>query len=382
MSISEIMKGAPKYLSMRYGSLHSYVWQALFPQDYINKVLHKIDSPKEKKEKMMRMKSLADEASILVFIFYTKKMLTEGATATKNTVDILKELKVDEFRLGNTDFSKRNKNVVLGDILSEKLLSLLSNEIKNLLSEVVYISQIIDYYKGIRNSEYSYNYLFDQKEAILKLNKFFYKEKPRLNSFGNVVNQVFEAYTFASTIKWYEKNGWKVNIVSPVIKKKRIFKLKFSTKGIPNRYSYAICEKEGDKCQIRHQLRVATKSFKEKNKYRANICCDVVVLNDIDLSGYFTDMAIPNSNLISFGEVKHMSAYAELIAGFIGMVHELQPIRLKKRRIKKWKMGSHISPYLNVSGFLQHTAKGLNETIESRKYDIDVYSYENKIVII
>ncbi|MFA6256807.1 MAG: hypothetical protein WCT29_00675 [Candidatus Paceibacterota bacterium] len=380
MNISEIMKSAPRYLAMRYGSLYTYVWQSLFPKEYINKVLYRIDNPKEKKEKFFRMKTIAEEASVLVFLFYTKKMLIEGANATKNTVDILKELDIKEFRLGKTRFAGRNNNVILGDRLAERLLRLLDDDVKRLLSRTEYMSQIIDHYRRLRNEERTYNYLFDKKEAEVKLKRFFANEKPRLRTFGNVVNQVFEAYTFASTIKWYQSNEWLVHIINPKVKSKGIFRLKFSTMGAPNKYSYAICEKGEKKCQIRHQLRVTTESYRDKNNYRANICCDISVINNLDLNLYSTAMAIPNKELISFGEVKHMSAFAELLANFVGLVHELQPRRLRTIRTRRWARNEHISPFLNVSGFLQPTAKGLNETIEKRKYDIDVYHYENKMV--
>jgi hypothetical protein len=48
-------------------------------------------------------------------------------------------------------------------------------------------------------------------------------------------------------------------------------------------------------------------------------------------------------------------------------------------RTRKWIPNDTISPFLNVSGNLYGTAKGLAETIEKRKYDIDIYHYENKI---
>ncbi len=222
-------------------------------------------------------------------------------------------------------------------------------------------------------------YLFDQKKAAEELKNFFSSEKARLNSFGRMVNQTFEAYTFASTIKWYEKCGWKVSITSPIVKGKKVFRMKFSTRGAPENYSYASCRKGNTECQIRHQLRVATKSHREKNKYPANICCDIAVLNNVDIKNYLSDQAIPNDELISFGEVKHMSAFAELIAGFLGVVHELQPKRLRKIRVKTWVKNDHIAPFLNVSGYLQKTAKGLAETITKRKYDIAIYHYEKKI---
>lgn len=380
MNISEVIKGAPKYLIQRYISLNSYVWDSLFPPDGRGLIFSKIKSSKERKEKLIRMKTIVDEATVLVFIFITRKIFIEGSVASKNTVDTLEELGVKELFLGKKKFFKRNKNVVLGDKLAQRLLLTVKNDIKPLLTNAKYVSDIIDQFKKVVKSDNSYNYLFDQEEACKKLKDFFASEKPKLNSFGSVVNQVFEAYTFASTIKWYQLKGWKVDIINPTIKHRKRFQLKFSTRGAPNRYSYAFCSKGDEECQIRHQLRVATKSYKtDDNKYPANICCDIVILKNADLSLYSSDQALPNNHLISFGEVKHMSAFAELIAGFIGVVHELLPSKLRKIRTAKWTKDNHISPYLNVSGLLQRTAKGLNETIEERKYDVDVYCYERKI---
>lgn len=222
-------------------------------------------------------------------------------------------------------------------------------------------------------------YLFDQEKAKRKLKKFFKKEKSNLNYFGNRVNQTFEAYTLMKTVKWFECHGWTVKIVNPKINKKTIFRLKFSTRGAPRNFSYFTCEKENFKYQIRHQLRVATRAYKITNHHNSNICCDIVIMKNIDVENYSTNTALPNKELISFGEVKHMSAFAELIAGFIGMVHELQPNRLKKIRTHEWLENECISPYMNVSGYLNPTAKGVNETIKKRKYDIDIYFLGNSL---
>ena len=69
-----------------------------------------------------------------------------------------------------------------------------------------------------------------------------------------------------------------------------------------------------------------------------------------------------------------MSAFAELLAGFIGVVHELQPQRLRRVRIKAASPLVHPAPFLFVSGKLWHTAEGILETIRRRKFDIDVFS--------
>lgn len=223
-------------------------------------------------------------------------------------------------------------------------------------------------------------FLFNQKTTKKKLKQFFQKQRPKLNSFGSTVNQTFEAFVFAKTITYYESNGWTIDIINPIIKKKAVFKLKFSTRGEPNKYSYAVCTKDNIKCQIRHGLRISTFSQNLTNFPPANIVCDIAIINDIDLKTYKTDNAVPNSDLISFGEVKHMSAFAELIASFIGLVFELQHSRLNQIRSAKWKRNQHIEPFLYVSGILYTTAQGIKNTIEKRLFDIDIYSVNDPMI--
>jgi hypothetical protein len=221
------------------------------------------------------------------------------------------------------------------------------------------------------------SFLFDQASVKTQLKDFFKTEKVTINNFGSTVNQTFEAKVFAEVIKWYRDNGWTVNIISPIIKGNPTFKLKFNTRGAPRNYSYARCSKDGRTCQIRHGLRVHTKSYDLRNNKSANIVCDIVIMEDINIDDFTSDTAISNDLLIAFGEVKHMSAYAELIASFIGLVHELKPEKLKKIRVRKWQRGDTISSFLYVSGLLYRTAEGLVETIKKRKYDIDIYSFNN-----
>ena len=70
--------------------------------------------------------------------------------ATKSAVDILKEIGVPELYLGNTKFSGRNKNVIMGDQLAEKLLKSLNRDARNIIAESVYISDIIEKYEKIK----------------------------------------------------------------------------------------------------------------------------------------------------------------------------------------------------------------------------------------
>lgn len=220
-------------------------------------------------------------------------------------------------------------------------------------------------------------YLFDQELAKRDLNDFFSKNGALVTSFGSTVNQTFEAFVFASCIKWYKKNGWIVNIINPkegTYKNK--FQLKFNTRGAPANYSYARCTKNNVIKQIHHGLRVDTKySTHPIEESTANICLDIAIIKETDISFYTTDISVQNEQLLSFGEAKHMSAFAELIAGFIGMVHELMPKALDPLE----KFDDDIMPFLYVSGRLNPTAKGVYETIKDRGFNINIFSFDNKM---
>jgi hypothetical protein len=151
-------------------------------------------------------------------------------------------------------------------------------------------------------------------------------------------------------------------------------KFKFNTRGAPPNYTYAQCTKGTEVIQIRHNLHVATQSNLLGQIHKANVVLDVPVIADADFSGFRTDDHLDNGLLLTFGEAKHMSAFAELIASFIGLVHELSPTRLTSVRLETAaKHPVHLAPFLYVSELLNPTAQGIVETIRNRGFDIDVY---------
>jgi len=215
-----------------------------------------------------------------------------------------------------------------------------------------------------------------------KLADFFHERKRELYRFGRSVNQTFETFVFAAVAKYYAERGWEVRLINPQSNgsDQRRMRLKYSTRGRPDNYSYFVCSKSGDEIQIRHQLRVATHSFQEfgNQKYAANVCLDVAVINSQDLSKFKSDDFVNNSSLIAFGEAKHMSAFAELIANFIGLVHEMMPSKVRENSLNV--EDNHLHPFLYVSGLLYPTARGLKYTIENRKLNIDIFDLENPML--
>ncbi|PQO39311.1 hypothetical protein C5Y96_05510 [Blastopirellula marina] len=218
----------------------------------------------------------------------------------------------------------------------------------------------------------------DQEKIRESLSEFFDDNRGDLETFGRTVNQTFEAFVFAAVTAWYRERDWKIEFRHPrqnsskLDKKKSLgVRLKFSTKGRPGNYSYVVCTKGEEEVHIRHQLRVATRYHTSKLQYPANVCLDVAVIKPVDLCSYSSEDFVENRHLVTFGEAKHMSAFAELVANFVGLVHEMQPGRLRR---KKKVVSRAMPPFLYVSGFLFRTAQGINESLDARGYDIQIYS--------
>jgi hypothetical protein len=216
----------------------------------------------------------------------------------------------------------------------------------------------------------------DQDKVRTSLASFFRAERQRVIAFGQTVNQTFEAFVFASVVNWYKEHGWQVELIHPT--GENSVKLKFNTRGRPSGYTFARCRKHGIELHIRHNLRVATRHHAADTFPAANICLDVAVVAAHDVSNLSTNDHVDNSRLVTFAEAKHMSAFAELIANFVGLAHEMTPDRLREARpyVGPLPDPEHLAPFLYVSGYLYPTARGLCDTIRRRGLDLDIYDHE------
>ncbi len=148
MNANAIFKDAPKYLTLRYNSLNRYVQETFLTPETIEIVRQRFKTKDEKKAEIKRIKDIANEASLVAFIFIVRKMFTEGSNAAKNAVDTFKELNVDGFRIGSKYFQGRNENVIMGDILAEKLLNSISDDrVKGLILNSNYMTDILKEYE-------------------------------------------------------------------------------------------------------------------------------------------------------------------------------------------------------------------------------------------
>ena len=75
MNSTDFLNNAPKFITSRFNSVNKYVWQTLIPEQTLNDKLKKYKTKAEKKKEHIRLKSISDEASIIVFLFFTKQVL-------------------------------------------------------------------------------------------------------------------------------------------------------------------------------------------------------------------------------------------------------------------------------------------------------------------
>lgn len=63
-----------------------------------------------------------------MFIYFLDRFFVRTYKMTKEAMDLLSELGIDALQIGNTVFEKDNKNVMMGKLLHEELLSLFAND--------------------------------------------------------------------------------------------------------------------------------------------------------------------------------------------------------------------------------------------------------------
>ena len=150
MNTAEIFKDAPKYISQRFFAINSYVWKSLFPENSLNERLRRLESEKSRAEELKRLKDIANEASLAIFLLLLRKFFIEGSKAAIQAVDTFKELGVEGFQIGSKYFSERNKNVMEGEILSERLMDAVkSPELRTLILQSSFPFQILNRYKDL-----------------------------------------------------------------------------------------------------------------------------------------------------------------------------------------------------------------------------------------
>jgi len=146
MRTNEIIEIAPLYLRKKYSAIRSRVKQSLEPSEKIKKDLKHIKR-EILREKRSEIKSLMDEATLLLFIFEIYRFFMRGTEEAKDTVDTFRKLNIMGFSIGNQRFEDRNENVMRGEVLARNILSIIDKETEITIKKATYFHEILEPYK-------------------------------------------------------------------------------------------------------------------------------------------------------------------------------------------------------------------------------------------
>lgn len=144
----EFLSGAPKFVTSRFNSLNTFIWNTLIPEEVRKKKIGRKKTKVERSKELRRLRNISNEASLVAFIFFFRKFLIEGSEAARRAVDTFEELGQPGFYIGNKYFSGRNKNVIQGEVLAQRLLNTIkSDALRELIIESEYLYQILEKYR-------------------------------------------------------------------------------------------------------------------------------------------------------------------------------------------------------------------------------------------
>ena len=138
----------PLFLRRRRISLRKYVNEKLFPDSEI-RMLFKDKNKQEIKIIVNKVNDIVNECTFACTVFSFKQTFLEGTKAASEAVDTFKKLRIPKFNIGKKEYFERNDNVLEGEHLYKILLNSIENhELKNLINDSKYFSDIISRYKN------------------------------------------------------------------------------------------------------------------------------------------------------------------------------------------------------------------------------------------
>ncbi len=204
-----------------------------------------------------------------------------------------------------------------------------------------------------------------EKELVTFANKY----KTIIHDHSDKISDYFEISCYNMIIKYYEHRGYKMQVRNL---KGGKFKYKCSPNGHLENFSYfcAMIHNGGNSEDVFYIFHNATvQSAHDKKVFTSP---DIVV-SKVDKSRYTDDhyqtkmklSYLPNADVITFCEAKHLSPFPELMLNFIGTVNELKPLCLTENG---YDTVDHIAPSLMMSGSESKPCKTIRESLERRYF--------------
>lgn len=196
------------------------------------------------------------------------------------------------------------------------------------------------------------------------------KHRAVLDDLSTHQTAFLELAAFASAFEHYRLKQLKVAMIHP---RDGVLTVKTSTRGHPSRFSRIEVQSKTNTWEIHMNLPVfgphGTGIF----------CVDVGVVRRGSVptevstrKGGTKWRAVRNSELITFAEVKKLVVYPMLLAQFIGIVHEILPRFLGRRRPRHFLSNGHFEPALLALGNFSGNASEVVSSFRRRGFAIRV----------
>mgnify|MGYP000054694419 FL=1 len=198
--------------------------------------------------------------------------------------------------------------------------------------------------------------------------QFMNVHKANVSNHAKRLSDYFEMCCFNNIVKFYSVRGYEVEIENL---QAGGYRYKLSPQGNQENFSNFKVTKKSKKGELEqfgiyHNL--AIQSSHQNDIYSTP---DISIINYGSIKKDNTHYAakrslsyVPNSELVSFCEVKNFQPFPELMFNFIGIVNELMlPIMKQEQSSTKTK---HIAPSLMISGKPNEHAKKIKKSLEAR----------------
>ena len=211
-----------------------------------------------------------------------------------------------------------------------------------------------------------------QDQFMNELYSFFDRNYVTIKINSKRLCHYFEMACYSRVLQYYRSQNFTIDTRSPHGNQK-VFKFKSTTKGTPNNYSF---------------FRVSRKLANSDKTRVYDIRSNMPVCSSFDNCIYIPDIVvskasdkndieqIENRDLITFCEVKYLLPYPEMLANFIGTIHELTPDLLTGPVVRE---GLHPAPALMPSG---HSSENVNQISigMKKRYTVNfAFHYDNNL---
>jgi hypothetical protein len=215
---------------------------------------------------------------------------------------------------------------------------------------------------------------FNQKKELrADIVRFINRYKSTVSFQAKRLSDYFEMNCFNLIVKFYELNGYTIQIKN--LQKKK-YKYKCSPSGLQENFSYFTIKKsEGKKCfefDIVHNLTVQSS---HNNDIYTTPDISIIKSNTILIRDDYYETKrrlcyVANQDMISFCEVKMFNPFPEILFNYIGVINELRKeIMNNTAKVSK---PVHIAPSLMMSGKANKPAQKIKDELEGR-YCINIF---------